>query len=229
MGLFGLFYGTYVAGRWIKDTIRDANIEADRHAREIHHTKSNKEQDKQKAIEMGRTIYPFTVQEGYKKETAFYDVETDRQVVVALQYDGLKGCHGTCPQCRKALIIDLETGKVLRQSDKSIYIDKLRSKYETKEGEEEKYLIEQQRYFEEKKEEINQWVDENAWLRKNKGINIFYREMGIELKLAWVSDFVYSGVTEYNCYDVFYDENKIEYDMYRYNPKYKCDLKKFYT
>lgn len=59
MGLFGLFYGTYVAGRWIKDTIKDANIEADRYARQIRVAYSDKEQDKQKAIEMGRTITIF--------------------------------------------------------------------------------------------------------------------------------------------------------------------------
>ena len=64
----------------------------------------------------------------------------------------MEGCHGTCPQCNKELIIDWRSGKVLRQSDKNIYRDKLRSKYETKEGKEEEYLKEQQQYFEEKKE-----------------------------------------------------------------------------
>ncbi len=196
--------------------------------RQIHYSQSGKEQDKQKAIEMGRTIYPFTIHQGYGRTTQLYDVETDRQIIIAYQDDRLEGCHDTCPQCNKELIIDWETGKVLRQSDEDIYRDKLRSKYETKEGEEEKYLIEQQRYFEEKKEEINQWVDENAWLRKNNRVD-FYREMGIELECDYVSGVLYIRTAYQSCYNVFYDENEIEYDMYRYDPKYKCDLKKIYN
>ncbi len=196
--------------------------------RQIHYRKSDKKRDKQKAIEMGRTIYPFTIHKDHAKATLLYDVETDRQIIIAYQDDRLEGCHDTCPQCNKELIIDWETGKVLRQSDEDIYRDKLRSKYETKEGEEEKYLIEQQRYFEEKKKEINQWVDENAWLRKNNRIG-FYTEMGIELEWEWVSGVFYPTTAYQNCYNVFYDENEIEYDMYRYNPKYKCDLKKIYN
>ena len=227
MGLFGLFYGTYVAGRWIKDTIKDANIEADRYARQIRVAYSDKEQDKQKAIEMGRTIYPYTIQQGYQKATLLYDIETDRQVIIASQYDGLEGCHGTCPQCNKELIIDWRSGKVLRQSDKNIYRDKLRSKYETKEGKEEEYLKEQQQYFEEKKKEINQWVDENSWLH-DKNLIGFYKEMGIGIEWDWVGSEAYPSATAQRCYNVFYDENELEYEWYRHNPKYKCDLKKIY-
>lgn len=227
MGLFGLFYGAYVAGRWTKDTIRNANFEAEKHAREIQHIKSNKDADKQKAIEMKRTIYPYTFQIGYEKTTRLYDVETDREILIVSQYDRLEGCHGTCPQCTKEMIIDWETGKVLRQSDKSIYEDILYSKYKIKDGESEKYLLEEQKYFEEKKKEINQWVDENSWLLQKDAIG-FYKEMGIRLEWKFVGGDMFATTSVQNAYKVFYDESELEYKRYRYEPKYKCDLKNIY-
>lgn len=116
----------------------------------------------------------------------------------------------------------------MRRTDKDIFLDKLRSKYKIKKEDADVYLLERQKQFEGDKKRVNKWVDDNIWLLKEHGIYAFYREMGIDVTRKEVGHF-YTTTSSEHLYNPFYDEIKLEYDLYKNHPKYKCDLKKIYN